>query len=113
MTERESAVEHLRNAQQLCRALEDVFHEKGLDQLARDVHHIELRIVLAVDEMQREVKELTARLGSTVEPTLDAKPYISLEGVKLWRVELGSQVAWYTDDNGRPGRKIEDQVVVP
>ena len=63
MTERESAVEHLRNAQQLCRALEDTFHEKGLEQLARDAHHIELRIVLALDEMNRVSAQASQSLG--------------------------------------------------
>lgn len=51
MTPRESAVEHLRNAQQLARALCDLLTEKQLDMLARDVAAIEGRIVRALDEM--------------------------------------------------------------
>jgi hypothetical protein len=51
MTERESAVEHLRNAQQLARSLEELLAGKGLAMLARDVAGIEARIVRALDEM--------------------------------------------------------------
>lgn len=51
MTERESAVEHLRNAQQLCRDLESLFARKDMTQLAKDVAAIEARIVRALDEM--------------------------------------------------------------
>ena len=51
MTPRESAVEHLRNAQQLARGLNDLLTEKGLEMLARDVAAIEGRIVRALDEM--------------------------------------------------------------
>lgn len=112
MTERESAVEHLRNAQQLCRALEDLFHEKRLDMLARDVHHIELRIVLALDEIQREVKELQARLGSTTEPVLEMVPWIDPKsGLRFWRAKLGDTVSWYYDDSGHPGKRVENAEV--
>lgn len=51
MTERESAVEHLRNAQQLCRDLETLFTSKNMTQLAKDVGSIETRIMRALDEM--------------------------------------------------------------
>ena len=51
MTERESAVEHLRNAQQLCRDLETLFVGKGMTQLAKDVGAIETRIMRALDEL--------------------------------------------------------------
>jgi hypothetical protein len=51
MTQRESAVEHLRNAQQLARNLHDLLTEKDLVMLARDVAAVESRIVRALDEM--------------------------------------------------------------
>jgi hypothetical protein len=51
VTERESAVEHLRNAQALARSLEELLTRKDLRQLAADVAAIETRIVRALDEM--------------------------------------------------------------